>query len=311
MFSEYTVKKYEPSYYKQWNSFVSTAKNATFLFLRNFMEYHKDRFGDFSLMVFKGEKLIALFPANKKDTIIYSHQGLTYGGLLLTSSYGVAKVENLFLAILEFLKQKGFNLIQLKSIPLFYHKNPCNELEPLFLKLKGKITQRAQNFAIDYSLPIPFHKTKLKHFRKSHNLGFKIIETSNFDSFWKEILEPRLKEKHESKPVHTLDEISYLNQQFPNNIIQYNILLEEELLAGITIFKTDSVVKSQYGATTKLGEQHRALDYLFMHLIEKFKSENYRYFDMGIIAGNYSLLKQKEELGCQQYLQDFYEIPIA
>lgn len=306
----YSVKKYNKNYFDLWNTFVETSKNGTFLFHRNFMEYHKDRFDDYSLMIYKGEKLIALLPANKKNTEVFSHQGLTYGGLLLPCSLGVAKVENLFLTVLQFLKQEGFKKIHLKSIPLFYHKVPCNELDPLFFNLKGILTKREQNFAIDYSLPISYHKTKLKHYKKSHDIGFKIVETSNFKSFWTEVLEPRLNEKHQVKPVHTLKEITYLNKHFSNNIVQYNILIKDEILAGITLFKTDNVIKSQYGATTKQGEAYRALDYLFIHLIEKFKVENYRYFDMGIISGNYSLLKQKEELGCHQYLQDFYKIPI-
>ena len=46
------------------------------------MEYHNDRFEDFSLMVYKNGKLIALLPANKKDNIVYSHQGLSYGGVV-------------------------------------------------------------------------------------------------------------------------------------------------------------------------------------------------------------------------------------
>ena len=34
-------------------------------------------------MIFDGEKLISVLPANKVGDMIYSHQGLTYGGLLI------------------------------------------------------------------------------------------------------------------------------------------------------------------------------------------------------------------------------------
>ena len=47
-----------------WNTFVSKAKNATFLFHRNFMEYHKNRFQDFSLVVQEDQKWVAVLPAN-------------------------------------------------------------------------------------------------------------------------------------------------------------------------------------------------------------------------------------------------------
>jgi hypothetical protein len=76
----YTVRRYQKSDYLHWNTFVSKAKNATFLLHRGFMDYHKDRFEDYSLMVFENEKLVAVLPANRVDGCVYSHQGLTYGG---------------------------------------------------------------------------------------------------------------------------------------------------------------------------------------------------------------------------------------
>ena len=42
----------------------------------------------------------------------------------------------------------------------------------------------------------------------------------------------------------------------------------------------------------------------------KYKEAGFTYFDMGTVVGNASLLKQKEELGCYQYLQDFYELKL-
>ncbi|MFT7252078.1 MAG: hypothetical protein ACI9FW_001834, partial [Flavobacterium sp.] len=38
---EITIKQYTPDYYPLWNEFVAKAKNATFLFHRDFMEYHQ------------------------------------------------------------------------------------------------------------------------------------------------------------------------------------------------------------------------------------------------------------------------------
>ena len=68
---------------------MATAKNSTFLFHRDFMDYHQDRFDDYSLLIFKKEKLIAVFPANKIDEILYSHQGLSYGGLVFYKKHKI------------------------------------------------------------------------------------------------------------------------------------------------------------------------------------------------------------------------------
>ena len=56
------------------------------------MEYHKERFEDFSLLVFDKVKLVAVLPANRVDNKVYSHQGLTYGGLVYASKLKIEKI---------------------------------------------------------------------------------------------------------------------------------------------------------------------------------------------------------------------------
>ena len=109
--------------------------------------------------------------------------------------------------------------------------------------------------------------------------------------------------------MHSLEEISKLKASFPENIIQYNVIYEGETVAGITLFESEFVVKSQYAATTDLGEKLRALDYLFIQLIEVYRQQGKRFFSMGTIDSdseigfNEGMLKQKEELGCSCFTQ--------
>ena len=78
----FEVRQYTREQVLEWNNFVENSKQGTFLFNRAYMDYHADRFLDCSLMVYRKGLLYALLPANKVDTAFYSHQGLTYGGLL-------------------------------------------------------------------------------------------------------------------------------------------------------------------------------------------------------------------------------------
>src|ERR1700691_865424 len=80
----FSVERYTPDRKNEWDAFVSGAKSSTFLFYRDYMDYHQDRFTDHSLMVFRDGELAGLLPANlnAKGTLI-SHEGLTYGGLAL------------------------------------------------------------------------------------------------------------------------------------------------------------------------------------------------------------------------------------
>lgn len=280
------------------------------------MEYHKDRFEDHSLILFKKEKPIALFPANLRENIFYSHQGLTFGSLVLPKTIGAYEVNQLLLLVKEYAKSKGFKEIVLKMIPVIYHEENA-VAQNYFAGRVGNLVDTNLVLAIDYTKPLKIHKTKRKHYEKNKSIGFEIEETSSFDEFWNEVLQPKLQEKYSANPVHSLAEITKLQADFPSNIIQYNIKLEGEILAGITIFEHKKVVKSQYGATTEKGESLRALEYLFLYLIEKYKEEGMLYFSMGTVDAdnelgyNAGLLKQKEELGCVCFTQEIYKIPIA
>ena len=314
--TKFTVKKYDQNDYKIWNDFIAQAKNATFLFHRDFMEYHKDRFEDFSLLVYQDEKLISILPANKVGNSLYSHQGLTYGGLVFTAKVKGAKVEAVLDAVLYFLKENLFETFYYKPIPNFYFPEGNNEIDFFLFKRGAVLDRKEMNLAVNLELPLQISKSKLKHFRRIEDLDLDIMEEEDFNPFWEKILEPRLLEKFNVKPVHTKEEILLLKQNFPENIRQYSVYQNDEIIAGITIFETENVVKSQYGATSKKGEEVRALDFLFINLIEKYKRKGKGFFDMGIVneeneSGYHSgLLKQKEELGCTVYNQDFYKIEI-
>ena len=309
----YTVRLYEGNDYENWNAFIGQAKNATFLFHRDFMEYHSDRFQDYSLIVLDGEKWVAVLPANVVENQVFSHQGLTYGGLVYGDKIGAALVEIILDAIIDFLKKCKIENFVLKLIPDFYQARTSNEMHYFLFQKKADLLKRSMNLVIDYSKPFQISKSKLKHFRRVSELGISIEETEDFTSFWNQILIPRLREKHKAKPVHSLEEIHQLKSYFPQNIKQINAYFEGEIVAGITLFCSERVIKSQYGATSLKGESIRALDFLFINIINKYASD-FSFFDMGIVdedeSYNEGLLKQKEELGCSVCLQDVYEIAI-
>lgn len=307
----YSVRQYQHADKKQWNQFLNHAKNSTFLFHRDFMEYHSDRFEDFSLMLFENYTLIALFPANRVGDKVVSHQGLTYGGLILKENVGGKRIYHMLNELVSFLKKSNCTKLFIKNIPPFYHHRPSNELTFFLSEHEASIYRRDLNLAIDYHLPLNLHKTKRKNYRKASSLGLEIREVNHFSPFWNEVLIPRLEERYDVKPVHTVEEISLLKERFPDNIHQYNVYLNDNLLAGLTLFQTGRVVKSQYGATTSLGEGYRAMDYLFITLIHQYKKKGFDFFDMGTVdEKNFGLLKQKEELGCDIYTQDFYQLEL-
>ena len=312
---QFDIKLYQSQLKENWNTFLLESNQQTFLFQREFMDYHSDRFHDFSLMIYHNNNLVALLPANKVDNKVYSHQGLTYGGLIYSGLLDVTDLSNLFQLIIGFLKEDGVLELNLKCLPEFQSEN-SSMVNNVLTSLNAKLFRKDKVLAIDYNEPFTIHKSKLKNYRKNQNKGFKIEETGDFSLFWNSVLKPRLKEKHNTSPVHTLQEIELLKARFPNNIKQFNIYLEDEILAGITIFDKGKIVKSQYGATTFKGERTRALEFLFLFLIYHYKDSGKAYFSMGTVREdnqlgyNPGLLRQKEELGCKVYHQNFFRLEL-
>nr|WP_294926788.1 GNAT family N-acetyltransferase [uncultured Flavobacterium sp.] len=310
---KYTIKKYTENDSKTWNDFIGQAKNATFLFHRDFIEYHKDRFEDYSLMIFEGEKLVAVLPANKSGEMLYSHQGLTYGGLVYNDKIKLASVIQIFKSILFFLIGNDIQKLQLKLIPSIYHQKPADELNYILFLLEAQLIKRDTLAVIDLSKSYSLSKIRKRGVKTGINNGLVIKEVNDFADFWNEILIPNLAQKHQAKPVHDLEEITRLKALFPEKIHQFNIYENEIIVAGTTIFESSMVAHSQYISGKEDKNELGGLDLLFYKLIsEVFKKK--RFFDFGISNENQGrklnegLSYWKESFGANTIVHDFYEV---
>lgn len=312
----YQVKKYSSEFYFLWNEFVAKSKNATFLFHRDFMEYHQDRFEDFSLLVFDdSEQLIALLPANRQEDTLFSHQGLTYGGIILQEKTKLSDCIFIAKSIFEFLKECGCNKMIFKEVPAIYHKMPSDELRYLMFLMRGNLIRRDVLSVLDMTSSFSFSRDRKNGIKRGIKNNLVVREEANFESFWTEILIPNLAEKHQAKPVHSLEEMQYLHSKFPKNIRQFNVYQNDTIVAGTTIFESNLVAHSQYISGNSDKNELGSLDFLHDYLISNvFK--NKKYFDFGISNENHGkninegLLYWKESFGAKSITQDFYELEI-
>ena len=256
-----------------------------------------------------------MLPANIRDNIVHSHEGLTYGGVIFEENSKAIECKYILDAIVLYLEQSNLKEIRFKLIPTLYNDLMTNDLDYFIFKNNGILYKKNMNLAIDLRSDFKITKSKLKLFKRKQKSNIIIKKDEFFDDFWNLVLVPRLMEKHKVKPIHSLDEIKKLAMKFPDNIHQYSIYEDNNIVAGITIFESNNCVKSQYGAITLKGQTIRALDLLFIYLIKKYKKEGKKYFDMGIVnigdSFNLGLLNQKQELGCSVYNQDFYKLKLT
>ena len=263
-----------------WNQFVSHSKNGTFLFDRNYMDYHSDRFEDNSLMIYRKGKLYSLLPANKVGNVLYSHQGLTYGGMIMNDKVTVAESVDMFRLLNTHLKEARFKKVVYKPVPFIYHQHPAQEdLYALFRTTNAKIIGRNISSTIILSDKIKFIESRKSGMRKASANGITIRLSSDLEAFW-EILDTNLKNRYGVTPVHTLSEIQLLQSRFPQNIKLYLAYKDDAVLGGTLLYITKQVVHTQYISASIEGKELGVLDLLFDFLINH-EYANYLYFDFG------------------------------
>lgn len=308
-----TLEKYTESDFSRWNDFVKKCKNGLFLFDRNFMDYHKSRFQDASLIFSYKDKIIALLPANAKGKKIYSHQGLTFGSLLLSNKISFAQVDQVFSLILSHYANLGFEEMAYKKIPFIFSKYPSEEDLYAFFRIDAKLYRRDFSSVISIQNALPFSETKKQNVKKCQIANCKVVENKDFSLFWN-LLEKTLL-KFRAIPVHSLEEIMYLQSRFPEQIKCFSVQLDKEVLAGTVIFDFGETVHTQYMATSAEGRKMGALDYLIHHLVQT-EYQDKQYLSFGISTEdegrflNEGLMQQKEMLGGRAIILDHYKIDL-
>ena len=305
------VERYSSDKKFAWNDFLTNCKNRHFFFYRDFMEYHKDRFDDFSIMIYdKKDKLIALLPANYHDKTLYSHQGLTFGGFLVIDKMKLETMQEVIKAVKEFLLKEGFEKVIYKALPFVHQLKPFSEDIYLLRKDGAKVIREELSEVIDLKQSIKYSNGRKHSIRKAKEFGFSIEKSDDFKSFW-DILESVLTSQHDSKPLHTLKEIEFLASHFPKNIELFLVKKDEKLYAGAVTFVNENIVKLQYVANYEEGRKLGALDLLIDKLIKEIYKDK-RYFDFGTSLKsdgsiNFGLIDQKERFGASGVLNDTYE----
>lgn len=306
-------KVYTPAHKEEWDSFVRTSKNGTFLFCRDFMEYHGDRFNDYSLLFYRGGKLIALLPGHIEDKVFCTHKGLTYGGIITNNNTRMADVLAAFELLTTTLRHQGIRQIIYKAIPHIYHRQPAEEdLYALFLH-KAVLTER--NISSTVCLP---HRTAYSELRKrgiakAIKNGLHVEKAADYSDFW-QILDDNLQARYGKHPVHSLAEITLLKESFPDEIHLFTVKdTAGNTVAGCLIFEMPNVVHVQYIAASEEGKNKGAVDLVIDYILSTAYPQK-TYFDYGTsnenngLYLNKHLIRHKEGFGARGTVYDIYTI---
>lgn len=308
----FEIKRYAKEQEQEWNEFVERSKNGTFLFDRRYMDYHKDRFTDHSFMFYRDKKLYAMLPANVKGDTLFSHQGLTYGGLITSNEARTVHVMEMFRMLNETLRNEGIKRVVYKALPFIYHHLPAEEdLYAIHCECNYRIVERDVSSTISPKTAIKWKKDRRHGLRKAHDMGMIVERSTDFDAFW-DVLTANLMENHDTKPVHSLGEMKLLNSRFPEKIRLYVSRKGSETMGGCVVYVINDMVHTQYISATAEGKKNGAIDIIIDYLLHK-EFSNFTYLDFGKSTEGHSkilnedLIYQKEGFGGRAVCYDTYE----
>lgn len=327
------IVPYSVTYKDTWDTFARESKNATFLLQRDFMDYHADRFMDCSVLVYDidpqesiptgREHLIALFPANwaERERTVYSHQGLTYGGIIVAPEVTQLEVLVALQAILQYYRDMlQATTVVYKPIPYIYSPYPTGEELYALFRAGARLKSRSVSSVVALKHQLRMRTLRQRQAKKAVDNNFYIDRITENDregihEYW-QLLTDVLETHHGVKPVHSEEETVMLMSRFPKEIRLFTVKHEERITAGIVVFITRQVVHIQYIASGEEGRTYGALDLLFRHLIND-GSRQAEYLDFGISTErggtllNNGLIFQKEGFGGRAVCYDCYEVSLA
>ncbi len=312
------IQPYDDSFADIWDELIEKSALGTLLHTRRFLSYHRNRFKDFSLLVFdEKQQLLAVFPAAilpSNKSVVVSHPGITYGGVIGSEKCRGEVMIRALQVICDYYKARKIAKLWYKSVPFVYHRMPMqDDLYALFRK-------KAVRYRCDLSATIDLENRgrvgsrRVRGHKKAIKSGILIQTGAEYiESLWN-VLSANLQKKHGAKPVHSIAEISFLLEHFPGDI-QVVVALRQGLVeAGVVLFHTEMVSHAQYIASSERGYACNALDAVFEHCFVEAERKGARYFDFGTsnedagLVLNGGLYSFKTEFGAGGIVHEFYEL---
>lgn len=308
------IEPYSSQHKQIWDEMIAQSRNGVFLFFRDYMEYHRDRFRDASLLFFEDHNLLAVLPANRNGNQVISHGGLTFGGVISRDNLGGSAMLELFDVLVGWLRNQEVSALLYKPVPHIYHRVPAEEDLYALFRSGARLVRRDLSSTLDMTCRSSMQflrKRQLKRGKKT----FIVRESRDYVAFVN-LVNSLLTAKYHVAPTHTAEEIELLSGRFPQNIRLYGAYRGEELCAGVLVYENTTVAHAQYIAGSDEAKRDGALECIFDELLER-RYATVKYFDWGISteqAGqwlNPGLIQNKESYGGRGVVYDLYQLDLT
>jgi len=314
-----TVKGFEPSDAGTWDEFIATSINGTFLHSRRFLSYHADRFHDLSLLVLDSRgRIVGVLPAaaGSEAGVVDSHPGITYGGLVHQGKLVGDLAISALGGIATHFHNLGYKMLRYRAIPRPYCREFADDDSYALFRMNARRTR------VDLAAGFELARRKSSSHGRLHDLKEAAkhnveveIRSSAWSEFWA-LLEELLASRYQTRPVHSLTEITLLAQLFPDEIELVLARVAGVVVAGSVLFHTSRVTHTQYLASSPIGREMGALSKVTEIAIERASALGRAWFSIGTSnedAGkvlNAGLYQWKLSFGSGSFVHEIFELPL-
>ena len=311
------IIRYSEEKKDEWNKFNSESKNSLFMFDRNYMDYHRDRFVDHSLMFYEEDELVAILPMSESNSTFVSHGGLTYGGFISGVRMKQHLMNECFNVLLEYCRNQNIKQIVYKVIPHIYHSQAAEEDRFCLFANNARLSIVDVSTYVNLNTPLKMPKGRKAQISRAKREGVTIEERFDLEDFntFIDLENEVLAERHGVHAVHTGSELKMLHDRFPDNIHLFVALKDNKIISGTVIYEYNTVVHTQYMAANEEARQIGALDLTIATIIEKYKNDK-TWLDFGISTEhgklflNEGLCSQKEGFGGRTGTYEIWELEL-
>jgi hypothetical protein len=314
-----TVRPFEEKDTASWEMFSRHSLQSTMQHTRRFLAYHQGRFEDHSLVVEDGGRWLGVLPAalHPMDrAVVVTHPGASFGGVVHKGGLRGEKMFHALSLVCEHFGSQGIKQLTYKAVPTFYHRAPAqDDLHALF-RLGANLTRIDLSSTVDLGNRLQPSERRRRSLKKANQSGVKLVQGSqHVQGLW-DVLTDNLAKKHGVTPVHTLSEMMLLMSLFPEEILLVCAMFEDQIVAGVVIFRTQMADHAQYIASNAQGYEMSALDLVFDQCISIAANSGKRWFDFGISTEsngrvlNEGLYGFKSEFGSGGFVHEFFSLSL-
>jgi hypothetical protein len=304
-----------------WDDLVRSSVNATFLQTRRFLGYHADRFVDRSLMLEADTgRLVGIFPAAASGSAgdeVESHPGLTHGGILHDGSLSGERSVAALKAVIDHYRHAGVRRLTYKVIPFPFRASPSQDDAWALNRLRARLVRSDLSTLLDLIQGPRLKSGRSDDLRKARRAGLEVVSGSELlEPLW-QLIADVLQARHNSRPVHSLAELTQLAELFPEQLELVATRKAGELLAGAVLFHFQHCTHTQYLASSPQGQAVGALTLALDHALGVAAQRGKRWFSFGTsttdagLSLNAGLYDWKSSFGGSGLVHETYALELG